>query len=277
MFDEARRREFLIDILEMPDEFCENIYSNDLRTELWNFVHTLHGPEKRNVPSSSKILQSFQGFRPDFSWRCVDDAEQTHAVVWIMNHTQIGHDVLDFLAEVKFDTSHDFVGNAIAHEGLFQSTRLSIGTVQYRKFTVIWALMLASVLEDGLGHFHGLVALIASGPNAEFFAPFTFGPETLFFAVSVAFNHGMGRVQNHRSGAVVLLEFDGQGLGIIFFKVENVLHVGPAPGVNTLVGITDHTKIAVFGCEQFYQHVLGVIGILILVYGNVAVALLVVV
>ena len=63
---------------------------------------------------------------------------------------------------------------------------------------------------------------------------------------------------------VVLLQSDGLGAGIEFFKVENVLNGSAAEAVDALVVIAHHADVALRPGEQADQTELRHAGILIL-------------
>ena len=60
-------------------------------------------------------------------------------------------------------------------------------------------------------------------------------------------------------------------------KVQNIADVGPSEFIDGLIIIPHHTKVAVLGSQQPYQLKLGRIGILILIYHDIAETLLIVV
>src|SRR4051812_17854121 len=75
----------------------------------------------------------------------------------------------------------------------------------------------------------------------------------------------MGRFQNVFSTAVVLLQLNNRAVGIIFFKIQNVLKIGSPPGIYALPVVAYHCNIFMSTGKQFYQLILGGIGILVLV------------
>ncbi len=88
-------------------------------------------------------------------------------------------------------------------------------------------------------------------------------------------HHRVGRVQNVAGTAVVLLELDHLGLLEVLLKVKDVGDIGTAPRVNRLVVIAHHHKVLVLGGKQVGDLVLHVVGVLVLVHGDVAKTLLV--
>ena len=67
-------------------------------------------------------MQGNEGLRavPDTAARGVNDAPQRHTVVWVIQYTQVGHNVADFLALVEAGAAHNFVRNARTNEHIFQ-------------------------------------------------------------------------------------------------------------------------------------------------------------
>ena len=74
--------------------------------------------------------------------------------------------------------------------------------------------------------------------------------------------------------AIILLQADDLGVGIILLEIEDVLDVRAAPGVDGLVGIADHADVAMPHRQRVGEDVLGVIGVLIFVDQDVLEALL---
>src|SRR5207249_2442855 len=77
-------------------------------------------------------------------------------------------------------------------------------------------------------------------------------------------------VEDDLRGPVVLLQADDPGAGIIFLEPQDVLDRGPAPAVNRLVFIADHTKVLVIEGELADELVLGAIRVLVFVHQDVA-------
>src|ERR1035438_3800660 len=75
---------------------------------------------------------------------------------------------------------------------------------------------------------------------------------------------GAGRRENVLGGAVVLLQADGFGLGVVAFEVQNVPDVGAAPAIDRLVFVAHHADIAMLFRQQTHEVVLGAVGVLVL-------------
>ena len=68
-----------------------------------------------------------------------------------------------------------------------------------------------------------------------------------------------------RGRAVVELEMDHFGVGIVVLEVEDVADVGLPPAVDRLIGIADDEEIAVLAGQRGDEHVLDAVGVLVLV------------
>src|ERR1019366_3195771 len=78
------------------------------------------------------------------------------------------------------------------------------------------------------------------------------------------------RRQNVLGGAVVLLQANGLGLGVVVFEIQDVPDIGAAPAIDRLVFVAHHADIAMLFGQQAHEVVLGAVGVLILVDHDVA-------
>ena len=69
---------------------------------------------------------------------------------------------------------------------------------------------------------------------------------------------------------VILLQFDYFRIGKYMFKIQNILNICSAELVDGLIIITYHAQIVIFAGQNADQLKLYCIGILILIYHNVA-------
>ena len=76
------------------------------------------------------------------------------------------------------------------------------------------------------------------------------GPQVLGLAPRVVGDDGVGGVEDGLGGAVVLVEHDHLGVGIVLLELQDVADVGAAPGVDALVGVADHAEVAVLGRQH---------------------------
>ena len=98
--------------------------------------------------------------------------------------------------------------------------------------------------------------------------------QRFFLRRLVAGDDGVGGAQDRLGRAVVLLEQDRAGVGVVLLELLDVADRGAAEGVDRLVGVTDDDELArldpVLGAppradELADQLVLGVVGVLVLV------------
>ena len=75
----------------------------------------------------------------------------------------------------------------------------------------------------------------------------------------------IGCTQNILCGTIILFQTNGLGVFILLFKFQNVGNGCTAEFINTLVIIAYHTDVFIPPCQKAGKHILGMVGILILV------------
>ena len=95
--------------------------------------------------------------------------------------------------------------------------------------------------------------------------PFRSVIELLGLAVDVLRDDTAGAVEDGLGRAVVALELDHPGVGVVALEVEDVADVGTAPGVDRLVRVADHAEVAVLLRDLLDELVLHAIRVLVLV------------
>ena len=128
---------------------------------------------------------------------------------------------------------------------------------------------------DLVDHVAGLVVLVlglvaGDGDPASFVRP-----QVLRGALGVVGDDRVGGVEDGLGGAIVLIEDDHPGVGVVLLEIGDVADVRAPKPVDRLVGVADHTQVAMGGGELLDQDVLGAIGVLVLVDEHVSEALLV--
>ncbi len=91
---------------------------------------------------------------------------------------------------------------------------------------------------------------VESAQNFNFFAVRAVGPKFFGFSMSIFRDNIVRSVENLFCGAVILFKFYNFRIRIMFFKIQNILHRGPAPTVNALIVIADYRDIAIFFRKQ---------------------------
>ena len=121
-------------------------------------------------------------------------------------------------------------------------------------------------VENCLGNISCLAEFVGGGENLDFVALSVLRPKIFFLLVGVVLDNGIGGVENIARRAVVLLETDGEGVLILLLKGENVLNGGASEAIDTLIVVAHHADVAVRRGKQLYEHILGVVRVLILVH-----------
>src|SRR5258708_4140721 len=154
----------------------------------------------------------------------------------------VGERVLHFGAFVKAEAADQFVANAAAAKGFFESTGLEIGAV------FDGAGLIGIVFQKSLqfaGDKFGFSLGVASFKVAKIFAGRLFGAQSFTEAIRIIFYHRAGCIENALRGAVVAFEANDFGARKIARKAEQNTNVGAAPTIDRLVFVADDTDILV--------------------------------
>ncbi len=126
-----------------------------------------------------------------------------------------------------------------------------------------------------VGHHPGLVVLVLGLIVVERLALTSLAPEMLGLALGIVGDDGVGGVEDGLGGPVVLVEDHHPGVGIVLLELEDVADVCATKPVDALVGVTHHAEVAVLLGEPPKQHVLGMVGVLVLVHQHMEESVLV--
>src|SRR6202012_5874946 len=152
--------------------------------------------------------------------------------------------------------------------------RLRIGAVKDGAVARITGFrdVLANALDDETG----LVLFVVGGVESDAFAFAAIRPQLLAEAATVARDNRVGRVEDRRGGAVVLLQADGLRAREVVEELLHVFDFRPAPAVDGLVVVADDEGLARAAGKDAYPRVLQRVGVLEFVDEQVAPAILVV-
>ena len=217
------------------------------------------------------LHQLLDGAVTDSALGHVDDAAQADVIRRIDDDAQVGHHVADFLAVIELLTAKDLIGDAGAHEHFFHHAGLGVGAVEHGGVAV--GIALPVELADAVGDPGGFIPLVAGGKEADGFALSPLGPQGLFLAACVMGDDLIGSVQDVGGGAVILLQLDDGSVGIVLLKIEDVADIRAAPAVDGLIVVSHDAEVAALVGEELDHHILGVVGVLILVHHDIAEAL----
>ena len=204
----------------------------------------------------------------DLAGGYVDDAPQPQIIGGVVDDAQIGQHILDLGPVEELHAADDLIGYAVALKGILHGVGLGVGSVEHGVFLPVDA---PTVVHHNLPHYIvGLVGLIEAGLDGDDFPFSVLRPQSLALAAGVVADDGVGPVQNVLCRAVILLQTDGTGAGILLFKIQDVLDVGPPEAVDALIVVAYHADVAVSPCQQTGQQILQMVGVLILVDEDVA-------
>ncbi len=198
----------------------------------------------------------------------IDNALQAHRVRRVVNERKVGGHILNFLAVKEAVAANDLVGNTAFRQGNFNIPGLGIHSVQ--DCVVAHFAPGLYILQNLLHNKGGLVCLVLGSIQNDLAAGACIRPQALALSIFVIGDHRVGAVQNILGGAVVLLQANHCGVLIMLLKRQNILNGGAAEAVNGLVIITDHANVLKLVRQQRGEHILGVVGVLVLVHHHIA-------
>ena len=97
------------------------------RRRLQAHARAAAGRQSTRSPGGVEVLDGFHHALADAARRHVDHPPQAHVVVRVDDEPHVGERVLDFLALVEPDAADDLVGEALAHQRVFDRSRLGVG------------------------------------------------------------------------------------------------------------------------------------------------------
>ena len=198
----------------------------------------------------------------------VRDSHQRDGVVGVVDHLQIGHDVLDLGPLVELRAADHLVLDRLADEHVLQHSRLCVRPVEDRDLRAAEALL--DEAGDLDGHEPRLGVLVLDLEHADRLALPQLRPELLRLALAVVRDHRVRAAQDHVRRAVVLLERDHAGAAEVVLELHDVPDVRASEGVNGLVRIAHGEKVLVLFGHELQESVLRVVRVLVLVDEDVA-------
>ncbi len=163
----------------------------------------------------------------------VEDALDAHLVDRVGQHLQVGQGILDLAPVVEAGAPDHLVGDARAHELLFDDAALAVGPVEDGH--VAPTVVVVVEMGDLVGHPLALVALVVGVVADDGLAVALVGPQLLGLAAQVVGDDGVGRVEDGLGGAVVLLQHDHGGVGESLLELQDVADVGAPEVVDAVV------------------------------------------
>ena len=235
--------------------------------ELLVFNHFIHG----EMQFSGAVFDRFHRLVSDSAPRLVYDPAEGK-IIRRRHHPQIAEGILDFLTLIEANPAVDHIRNPLIEKRLFQCTGEVVGTVQYGNIMVVQTLGME--FTDLAGNPGGFILIARTGIMHDFLRALLVGIQILFQTMPVVFDHRVGTVENRRGAAVIPVEHDRPGSGKVFGEIQNDIDVRTPPGIDRLIGITDHIE-AVFRAGKLTDElILKFVDILKLIHMDMAKALL---
>ena len=192
----------------------------------------------RDILLTCLLAQQLDGLVTNATGGQVDDALQRAVITTTAHQAQIRHGILDFCPFKKALTAVDAVGNAAAQQRLFQHPRLGVGAIKNGNLAAAQAV--SNALLNALDNKARLILLIEAGIQGNRVAFVAVGPQLLAQAPGVVADQRVGRLEDGRSRAVVLLQTDHLGVRVVGLELLNVFDSRPAPAVDRLVVVAHH-------------------------------------
>ena len=194
--------------------------------------------------------------------------QQADGVGRIHEELQIGQHVLYFLAVVEAHGAYQAVRDARPAAGFFKRAALGVGAVE-NGYVVIGKPAVRRKVLYAFRYVARFVHLVREIQHLRRLAVLGLGPEVLGAAVLIVLYDLVGGVQDARGGAVILLQHHGGGVREVLLEIHDIAYVGAAPAVHALVGVAHHAEVVVLGRHRLDQHVLRVVGVLVLVHQDI--------
>ncbi len=205
----------------------------------------------------------------DAACGAVDGALQCLLVVRIDHHTEIGNDVLDFLALIERQSAiHTIRDAALAHR-LLEDAALCVRAVQHREVGVRHAVPRVH-RRYASGNDLALLDVADRTHHGYGIALFALRIDILLYLHLVLADETVCCTDDVLCGAVVLLQLEHPCALECPCEVEYVVYVRTAKGVDALCVVADHADVLVLSCQLRHDAVLCVVGVLILVNQYVA-------
>ena len=196
--------------------------------------------------------------------RHVGDPRQGQVVVGLHEHPQERHHVFDLAAVEERPAAHELIGDVSSSQFLLEGPGLLTGADEDHGFGGDDEPLPQQALDVG-DHSAGFVDLVLRLDDRRRHAWSSRGDQRLAVPASVPLDQHVGRPDDLGRGAVVFLEPHDPRAGPAAGEVEDVRHLGPAPGVDRLVVVTHHADAAMVAGERRENPLLDTARILVFV------------
>ena len=205
---------------------------------------------------------------PYSSCRIVDDTLDCLFIIRIRHQTEIGYDILDFLALVETQSAINAIRNTLLSELLLEAAALGIGAVENGKITILAAILAPDTLHV-LRHNRRLFLVAVSRLIQNLLTLRILAEHILRNLVAVMLDQTVSRLNDGLGRAVVLFQFEETRSLKLALIVENIIDIGTTETIDTLRVITHGTNTLLLLTELHDDRHLNVIGILILIHQDI--------
>ena len=210
----------------------------------------------------------------DCTFGFIDDTRQPDGVRRVDNNGQVSDHILDFFSFEELGTAEQPVRNTRFNKILLDDRRLRVHPVEDGMVSVSHSLR--HILFDGIGNELCFFPFILNLFQSDLVTGSVLSPEVFAFPANVMLNDLISGIEDGLGRTVVLFQPDDGRIAELVLKRKDVFNRRAAEFINTLVIIANDTKILALGCQQADQHILGMVGILILVHHQVPPTILVI-
>ena len=140
--------------------------------------------------------------------------------------------------------------------------------VQNRIFSP--SMSLRKAVQNGFRNVFRLALLRIRTMQTNFLAGAVVCPQLFALTAGIVADDLVCRGENVLRGAVVLLQTDGFGVPVLLLKFQNIRDGRTAEFIDTLVIVTDNTDVFIAARKQADEHILRMVGVLILITEHIA-------
>ena len=130
---------------------------------------------------------------------------------------------------------------------------------------------LSNLIDYNISLFHITICL----KHPDGFPFLLFREDLLAYLSLILFNQTVGSTDNSLRRPIVLFQLEYFRIGIHFCKIQYIVNICSPERIDTLRIIPYHTHMLMIFCQLQHNAVLGIVGILIFIYQNVAKLLLI--
>ena len=254
----------LVELIEQFEELGDALHGSSGHAGV---VSAPQGVDERDAVRRSPRVELPDCGVTDATLRHVQHSLHADLVDRVHDGPHVRESILHLTAVVEARAADDLVGNAEAHQLIFDHPAHRVRSIEDGDIAPTFALVVQPA--DLVRHPLRLVALVVGviahdgGPGSGV------GPQLLRLTSEVVGDHRVRRVEDRLRRPVVLLEHDHGAVGKRGFELQDVAHVCPAELVDRLIRVADDADIAMLTRELDHELVLHGVRVLVLVDENV--------